>query len=610
MMFAKPPPGESLAEVLPDLVAEWHPTLNGDRTPADVMPTSGAEVWWRCSTCQFEWRTRVVARGRKGHGCRRCAKTRRTGVPETPAPGKSFGDIYPDVAKEWHPTLNFPFKPTDVKPASNKKVWWQCRTCHHEWEVSPANRRRGERCPACAERQRSITKSTPKPGCSLADLYPDTAAELHPTKNAPLTGAAINPGSKTKRWWQCRTCGHEWETEPDKRTRRGDGCPNCRYKRLSRTKSTPKPGESLAEKDPDLAAEWHPTLNKPRTPFDVRPRGRASAWWQCRLGHVWCAQIAPRAVGVGCPECSTIGVSERQVRLEFELAAAGLPVAHQHSPIPVHGRRPIKADIAMPTIHVVVEYDGSYFHKRKPRADRDQTAALESAGWTVLRVRERPLIGLGGHEVFVSPTEPIKSVAVKVIRALAEIDYPAKNLAEYINDPSEWAKRPASEALYKHRAKSLTSEFPEVAKELDPQKNDGITPDKVHPGSNTKFCWTCSDCGHEWRSMVWIRTAGHGCPHCARYRGAAKRAAPRPGESFGDLFADVAKEWHPTLNGTLTPFDMRPGSGKAVWWQCACGEEWQARVADRRRAKRCPACFQRQRRSDGVWMRAPATVDA
>jgi hypothetical protein len=259
----------------------------------------------------------------------------------------------------------------------------------------------------------------------------------------------------------------------------------------------------------------------------------------------------------------------------------------------------------MPPLRLVVEYDGSYYHARKARADRSQTAALEGAGWTVLRVREEPLICLGGHEVFVSPTEPIKSVAVKVLRALAEINYPAKDFTKYLGDPSEWAKRQASEALYKYRAKSLASEFPEVANELDPGKNDGVTADKVHPGSNTKFCWTCSDCGYEWHSMVWIRTAGHGCPRCADYRGAAKRAAPPPGESFGDRFPEVAMEWHPTLNGTLTPFDVRPGSGKTVWWQCGCGQEWQARVADRRRTKRCPSCFQRQRRRDGVWTRTP-----
>ena len=130
-----------------------------------------------------------------------------------------------------------------------------------------------------------------------------------------------------------------------------------------------------------LAAEWHPTLNEPLTPFDVRLRGNASVWWRCRFGHEWKAKVAPRAVGVGCPQCSIIGVSERQIRLAFELAAAGLPVEHDYPPIPVDGRRSIRADIVMPSLRLVVEYDGSYYNARKAQAAREQTAALESVGW-------------------------------------------------------------------------------------------------------------------------------------------------------------------------------------------------------------------------------------
>jgi Probable Zinc-ribbon domain len=179
---------------------------------------------------------------------------------------------------------------------------------------------------------------------------------------------------------------------------------------------------------------------------------------------------------------------------------------------------------------------------------------------------------------------------------MAKIGYLASNLSEYVSDAKEWASKQASEALYRYRARSIESEFPEVAKEFDPKKNDGVTPDKMHPGSNTKFVFTCSDCGFEWRTMVWIRTAGHGCPRCARKRGAAKRAAPPKGGSFGDLFPESAAEWHPVKNAPLTPFDVRPASMKFVWWQCKSGHVWQARVVDRRHYGGCRRCRERRRR--------------
>ncbi|MBF0217854.1 MAG: zinc-ribbon domain-containing protein [Candidatus Omnitrophica bacterium] len=36
----------------------------------------------------------------------------------------------------------------------------------------------------------------------------------------------------------------------------------------------------------------------------------------------------------------------------------------------------------------------------------------------------------------------------------------------------------------------------------------------------------------------------------------------------------LAKEWHPTKNGKLTPKDVTPGSDRKVWWQCKKGHEW------------------------------------
>jgi hypothetical protein len=353
---------------------------------------------------------------------------------------------------------------------------------------------------------------------SLADLDPEVAAEWHPTLNAALTAADVNPGSKTPRWWICSVCGHAWVTTPDKRTRRGDGC----------------------------------------------------------------------------RECSPIGTSARQVRLEHELKAAGLPVVYQYPPIAVPGRRPVRADIVIPDQRLVVEYDGVRFHADLDKRDRAQTAALTSAGWTVLRVREHPLHGLGGHEVFVSPTEPIKSVTLKVLGALDRMGYAAARLDEYRSDPHVWAEPEAEKAIHKYRKVSLSSEHPALAIEFDPDKNNGVRADQVHPRSHTKFVWTCSACANKWSSTVALRAAGHGCPRCGYQRVADKLSRPKPGESFADRFPERAIQWHPTQNGTLTPDQVRPASNKMAWWLCEQGHEWQARVATRRRSG-CPDCYKADR---------------
>jgi hypothetical protein len=52
----------------------------------------------------------------------------------------------------------------------------------------------------------------------------------------------------------------------------------------------------------------------------------------------------------------------------------------------------------------------------------------------------------------------------------------------------------------------------------------------------------------------------------------------------------LAKEWHPTKNGDLTPFDVTQSSNKKAWWICGKGHEWEAQIYSRTNKTGCPYC--------------------
>jgi len=55
----------------------------------------------------------------------------------------------------------------------------------------------------------------------------------------------------------------------------------------------------------------------------------------------------------------------------------------------------------------------------------------------------------------------------------------------------------------------------------------------------------------------------------------------------------LAKQWHPTKNGDLTPYDVTCGSGKNVWWQCSKNpkHEWNTDIDSRvYNNNGCPYC--------------------
>ena len=131
----------------------------------------------------------------------------------------------------------------------------------------------------------------------FATLWPELAAQWHPTRNGALTPSEVLPGSHRKVWWRCEK-GHEWQAEVKTRVN-GCGCPVCANRKLAE-------GENdLATLRPELAAQWHPTRNGSLTPGDLTAGTRRKVWWRCDKGHEWQASVLSRtSLGNGCPVCA------------------------------------------------------------------------------------------------------------------------------------------------------------------------------------------------------------------------------------------------------------------------------------------------------------------
>lgn len=63
--------------------------------------------------------------------------------------------------------------------------------------------------------------------------------------------------------------------------------------------------------------------------------------------------------------------------------------------------------------------------------------------------------------------------------------------------------------------------------------------------------------------------------------------------TLATLEPQVAAEWHPTLNGALTPQKVTAGSSRRVWWICGEGHVWRTAISNRtnlRKRTGCPVC--------------------
>ncbi|MCP5051910.1 MAG: zinc-ribbon domain-containing protein [bacterium] len=139
------------------------------------------------------------------------------------------------------------------------------------------------------------------------------------------------------------------------------------------------------------------------------------------------------------------------------------------------------------------------------------------------------------------------------------------------------------------KRKNLTLEmgWPDLVEEWHTEKNGKLTPANVTYGSNRKVWWIC-EAGHEWLQQVKVRVHGQECPYCSGFR-------PSQQYNLRIVNPEVAKQWHPTKNGSLTPEQVTPGSEKYIWWVCEKGHVWDTMIYERNNGSQCPYCLGRRR---------------
>ena len=280
-----------------------------------------------------------------GSGCLVCSGHLR-------AKSTSLGNLFPQLAKQWHPIKNGDLTPFDIAPGSSTKVWWKCTEGEdHEWESSPNGRTNNNRgCPVCANQK--IVRSN-----SLAFLRPDLANEWHQKKNGTLTPLDFGISSSKKVWWKCpKGEDHEWKVSINNRNL-GKNCPVCANLKVVNS-------NCLNTTSPHLAKEWHQEKNGTLTPFNIVQGSRKKIWWQCSkdANHVWRAYAYSRTLGNGCPYCTLTPQSKQELIITFELKTLFNRIDPKGFKTRLDDR--LRAiDIFIPKLNLCIEFDGSYWHK-------------------------------------------------------------------------------------------------------------------------------------------------------------------------------------------------------------------------------------------------------
>lgn len=547
----------------PELVQEFHPTKNGDLTPDKVHAGSGKPIWWlrhhyderTGKYWDFEW---------QASPCSRTNPNQLRGCPQLSGRivVKGFNDLLslrPDIAADWHPTLNGSLTPDMVTVHSTKKVWWR-RLCFNkntgkyqyvEWKDT-VDRRTGSKDAAPGD----VNGRRLFPGFNdLATLRPDIAVDWHPTRNGTLTPNMVGIGSTEEVWWR-RLCRNqitgenqyvEWKDTVAKRTGVNDAAPGDENGRRVFTGFN-----DLATLYPDIAAEFHPTLNGNLTADTVSARSDTSVWW---LFHYYDEELG------------------RYFDLEWKMT---------------------------PYERTVLGYKCPYVYGRKVLAgfnDFKTRCPVAAADWHPTKNGK------------LTP-EMVKPVSHKKVWWLKKVYCKRTNQYEDV----EWQDTVINRALKGAKCPAETTSrlvvgfndfetmCPETALEWNYARNGDLRPDQFLPGSN-EVVWWIKKCRSpftgEYRDIEWQASIAH---RAVRGDDCPVVLGKMTVTGFNDLltaYPEFAAEVHPTMNGDLAADKIYALSTLPIWWVKSVFNDltgeyidipWRAAPADRIRDNTgCPA---------------------
>lgn len=567
----------SLAVLRPSIAVFWDDVKNGSITPNKVSAYSSYRFHWKCKTCGYEWDAPVGG----VNGCPACAgKAVVTGVND-------FATLYPDLLEEWDWEKNT-IDPHKVTAGADVEVHWVCKECGFPWHTRlyerTGNRQSG--CPAC------VGKAVFKGHNDIETKCPELAKMWNRKKNKK-SPCDYTPMSNARVWWVCEH-GHEWDNKICNQHKTMD-CPVCNNRRLLRGFN------DLATVYPELAKEWDYEGNKGLKPQDVISGGHISYSWKCAKGHpAWKETIRNRTKS-GCPYCAgkkaITGVNDLKT-VHPELAAewdyekngslkpenctcrsdkrAWWICEYGHSWSAViasrvgnpengeigsgcpycSGRKAVTGQNDLITVYpdlIAEEWD---YEKNGDIRPEGMSCHCRTMVWWKCK---------HGHPSYQSTVD---AKVRRIEKGIKETGCPYCSGLRPVLGQTD-----------------LATVYPQLAKEWDYKKNDGLKPEDVTAFSGKIVWWKCSHGHPSWQARIGARSKlNTGCPFCS-----GRFAIP----GVDDLLSKypvMAKEWNKEENTLSLPL-VKVGSGFKAWWTCPhCNHSFQKTVRDRTKRKNPEKC--------------------
>ena len=201
--------------------AKYWSEKNGEVKPRDVAKSSGKKYMFKCGECNHEFEM-ILNNISSGKWCRFCSSQDCCkDLDCCHCFTNSFDSS--DKAKYWS-EKNGNIKPRDVFKSSNKKYWFKCGYCKHEFQGGLAHISYGQWCSFCSKK--ILCKDEHCHHCFDNSFVNTDKAKYWSEKNREVKPRDVFKSSNKKYLFNCEKCSHVFQSSLNNISS-GTWCPNC-----------------------------------------------------------------------------------------------------------------------------------------------------------------------------------------------------------------------------------------------------------------------------------------------------------------------------------------------------------------------------------------------
>ena len=339
---------------------------------------------------------------------------------------------------------------------------------------------------------------------------------------------------------------------------------------------------------PSLLSEWDYEKNSHLALEKLTLHSTKNAWWKCPLGHSYLQPVYVHARGSACPYCS-----HQKILKGFNDLASQAPGLASQADAEKNGT--LSPDMVMVHSNKKIWWKCSLGHswEASPNSRSKGLGCPYCSNHRVLTgfndlASRYPEIAME-WDPDRNPALPEAVLAGSHLKAWWRCPEGHSYEMTVCNRTGNGLRCPVCSG---HRiiagVNDLGTVMPELLSEWDFEKNAGLAPSMVTRFTSRKVWWKCS-LGHSWRTAVYNRSNGTGCPYCSNRKVL---------QGFNDLMARypfVNEYWDFPKNAPVDPSTILPSySRRKIWWKCSLGHTWSSLLASFLKNPTCPFCEKRK----------------